>query len=43
MLSQFSGTKDKKLLVEAEELLQDSKVCIYNILVDFLSLTFFEV
>ena len=25
MLSQFSGTKDKKLLVEAEELLQDSK------------------
>ena len=24
MLSQFSGTKDKKLLIEAEELLQDS-------------------
>jgi hypothetical protein len=30
MLSQFSGTKDKKLLVEAEELLQDSKVCTKN-------------
>jgi protein kinase N len=28
MLSQFSGTKDKKLLVEAEELLQDSKAKI---------------
>ena len=30
MLSQFSGTKDKKLLVEAEELLQDSKVAIFH-------------
>ena len=28
MLSQFSGTKDKKLLIEAEELLQDSKAKI---------------
>ena len=25
MLSQYSGNKDKRLLVEAEELLQDSK------------------
>ena len=28
MLSQFSWTKDKKLLIEAEELLQDSKAKI---------------
>ena len=31
MLSQFSGTKDKKLLVEAEELLQDSKVLFWSL------------